>query len=69
MGLLILGIFLLVYGVFVLILAFTKKPAAIWNMGKIQGFVKMLGNTGTVIFFTIWGLATLGIGIWLTFIR
>lgn len=63
MGLLILGIFLIVYGVFVLILAFTKKPAAIWNMGKIQGFVKMLGTTGTVVFFTIWGVAALVIGI------
>ena len=53
MGMLILGIFMILYGVFVIFLSITKKPAAIWNMGKVQGFVKILGETGTKIFFII----------------
>ena len=43
-----------------------KRPAKIWNMGKIQGFLKILGDLGTRIFFAIFGLAALGVGIWLT---
>ena len=39
------------------------KPPAIWNMGKIQGFVKLLTETGTVIFFYVWGIAALIVGI------
>ena len=62
---LILAIFLLVYGVFVVFLALTKQPAKIWSMGKIQGFVKMMGETGTRIFFMVWGIAALVIGVWL----
>jgi len=65
MGLVILGIFLIVYGVFVLILTFTKKPTAIWNIPKVQAFLKILGNLGTTIFFTIFALAALAVGIWL----
>ena len=64
-GLALLGIFLVLYGVFVFFLTFTKKPQSIWNMGKIQGFVKALGETGAVIFFLVWGAAALGVGIWL----
>jgi hypothetical protein len=59
-----LAIFLVVYGIAVfLITAF--KPTKIWNMGKIQGFVKIMGNVGTQIFFYIFGSAALGFGIWL----
>ena len=59
-----LAIFLVVYGIAVyLITAF--KPAKIWNMGKIQAFVKIMGDIGTQIFFFIFGSASLGIGIWL----
>ncbi|MFC2090001.1 hypothetical protein ACFLT1_04430 [Bacteroidota bacterium] len=60
-----LGIFLILYAVAVFLIA-GLKPAKIWNMGKIQGFVKILGDLGTVIFFIIWGLIGLGFGIWLT---
>lgn len=60
-----LAIFLVLYGVFCLILSLTKKPAKVWNMGKIQGFVKIMGNVGTQIFIFIFGGASLGIGIWL----
>ncbi|MBN2049751.1 MAG: hypothetical protein JW760_04850 [Spirochaetales bacterium] len=64
MGMIILGIVMVLYMVFVLYLAITKKPAAIWNMGKIQGFVKILGETGSRIFFIIFGLAVGGFGIY-----
>jgi hypothetical protein len=61
-----LGIFLLVYGAFCLLLAIFKFPF-LWNIGKIQGFVKLLGETGTTIFIGVWGVVALGFGIWLTF--
>ena len=64
MGFIILGIFLIAYGVFCLAVGLLKFPAAVWNMGKIQGFRKMLGDVGTQIFLTIWGLAALGFGIY-----
>ena len=64
-GLALLGLFLILYGVFVIVLTITKKPQTIWNMGKIQAFIKVLGATGTAIFFYIFGAAALGIGIWL----
>ena len=64
-GLALLGLFLILYGIFVVVLALTKKPAAIWNMSKIQGFVKVLGNTGTLVFFLVWAAAAFGVGIWL----
>ncbi len=57
-----LAIFLIVYGVAVLAIAWFK-PARVWNMGKIQGFVRALTETGTVIFFVIWGLAAIVVGI------
>ncbi|NND84883.1 MAG: hypothetical protein HKN46_07005 [Acidimicrobiia bacterium] len=53
-----LGWFLVVYGVFVLWSAFAK-PAWVWNTGKVQGFVKLLKETGTVILFVVFGLAAL----------
>jgi hypothetical protein len=39
---------LILYGVFTLYIAFAK-PKAIWNLGKIQGFVQLLSERGTVI--------------------
>jgi len=64
-GLALLGLFLVLYGIFVFVLTLTKKPEAIWNMGKVQAFIKVLGETGTKIFFFIFGAAALGVGIWL----
>ena len=58
----VLGIILIVYGLFVIGITYLKPPA-IWNMKKIQGFVSALTETGTVIFFYIWGIAALVIGI------
>jgi len=42
-----------------------KKPEKVWNMKKIEGFKKVLGEKGTVIFFCIWGSAFAVLGIWL----
>lgn len=53
-----LGIFLIVYGLTTIAIALFK-PAPVWNIGKIQGFVKALTERGTVVFFMIWGLAAL----------
>ena len=49
---------LILYGVFTLYIAWVK-PKAIWNIGKIQGFVQLLSEKGTVIFFSIVGIATI----------
>jgi len=65
--LLLLAIVLVIYGLFVLVVAIFK-PKAIWDMAKIQGFVKLLGETGTVVFFVIWGLAAL-VGAYFSYIN
>jgi len=49
---------LILYGVLTLYIAFAK-PKAIWNIGKIQGFVQLLSERGTVIFFSIVGIGTI----------
>jgi hypothetical protein len=53
---------LILYGIAVLYVAYAK-PKSIWNIGKIQGFVQLLSEKGTVIFFTIVGIATIVGGI------
>lgn len=63
-GLAILGLFLLLYAGFVVWITM-KKPTKIWEMAKIRGFRKVLGETGTVIFFYIWAALAAVIGIWL----
>jgi hypothetical protein len=55
---------LILYGVFTLYIAYAK-PKAIWNLGKIQGFVQLLSEKGTVIFFSIVGIATIVGGVYL----
>lgn len=57
---------LIVYGIAVLYIAYVK-PKAIWNLGKIQGFVQLLSEKGTVIFFSIVGVATIAGGLYLIF--
>lgn len=49
---------LILYGGFTLYIAYVK-PKAIWNIGKIQGFVQLLSEKGTVIFFSIVGIAAI----------
>jgi hypothetical protein len=62
----IIAYVLILYGVFTLYIAYAK-PKAIWNIGKIQGFVQLLSEKGTVIFFSIVGIATIVGGVYLLF--
>ncbi len=61
----LLGLLALAYAALVIYLGATKKPEVLWNMGKIQAFVKVLGEKGTVIFFYILGAGVAALGIWL----
>lgn len=60
----LLGLLALAYAGMVVYIA-AKKPPKLWNIPKIQMFVKMLGEQGTVIFFYVWAVLFLGLGIWL----
>lgn len=61
-GMALLGILLLVYGV--VVIGFTlKKPESMWQMKKIQLFIKVLGEKGTDIFFYIFGVICVAGGI------
>lgn len=55
---------LILYGIIAIALAYFK-PKSIWKIGKIQGFVQLLGEKGTVIFFNFIGVATIAGGIYL----
>ncbi len=59
------GVIAIAYGAICLAIGLFKVPAVIWNMGKIQGFRNILGDVGTQIFLTVWGLAAVVLGIWL----
>ena len=63
MGFIVLGIFLIAYGLFCVLVGLFKFPAAVWNMAKIEGFKKILGDIGTQIFLSLWGGAALAGGI------
>lgn len=63
-GFALLGILAFIYAGFVFFITI-KKPDTIWNMAKIRGFRKVLGEKGTVIFFYILGLLVVALGIWL----
>ncbi|WP_422486466.1 hypothetical protein [Gudongella sp. DL1XJH-153] len=58
------GILAVVYAAAVVVIA-VVKPEKIWNMKKIELFKKVLGDRGTEIFFYIWALIFLVLGIWL----
>lgn len=60
----LLGILAIVYAGIVIGLAITKPPK-IWQTKKIQAFVKLFGEKGTVIFFYIWAIAFALLGVWL----
>ncbi|HSM72005.1 MAG TPA: hypothetical protein VK851_10720 [Anaerolineales bacterium] len=57
---------LILYGIIAIALAYFK-PRSIWKIGKIQGFVQLLGEKGTVIFFDLIGVLTIAGGIYLLF--
>ncbi|MGB6179078.1 hypothetical protein [Carnobacterium sp.] len=63
-GFALLGILAFAYAGIVFFITF-KKPEAIWNIGKIKGFRKVLGEKGTVLFFYTFGLLAIVLGIWL----
>lgn len=63
-GLALLGLLLVLYAALVVFLAL-KKPASIWEMGKIKLFRKALGEKGTTIMFFVFAAVALGFGIWL----
>jgi len=55
---------LILYGLFTFYIAYAK-PKSIWKIGKIQGFVQLLSERGTVVFFTLIGVATIAGGVYL----
>ena len=60
----LLGLLAAIYVVVVVWIAW-KKPPAIWDMAKIRGFRKVLGDQGTVIFFYVWAGLFVILAIWL----
>lgn len=60
----ILGILAVLWGAATVFVGLAR-PSALWKNAKIQGFVSLLSETGTTIFFVIIGLAAVGLGIWL----
>jgi hypothetical protein len=58
------GILALLYAVAVVVIA-VMKPEKIWNMKKIEMFKRFLGDKGTEIFFYIWALGFVFLGVWL----
>jgi hypothetical protein len=60
----LLGVLAVLYAVAVVVIA-VMKPEKIWNMKKIELFKKVLGDKGTEIFFYLWAVGFLFLGIWL----
>ncbi|MDP3386632.1 MAG: hypothetical protein Q8S24_05325 [Eubacteriales bacterium] len=63
-GLALLGLLAIIYAIFVAYIA-AKKPPKLWEMAKIRMFRKVLGEKGTVIFFYVFALLAVVLGIWL----
>lgn len=58
-----LGIILIVYGMFCILIGLLKLPM-IWNMKKLQIMAKMFkGDRNLQIFVIVWGIAALVAGI------
>ncbi|MBN2287595.1 MAG: hypothetical protein JXQ26_08470 [Tissierellales bacterium] len=60
----LLGVLAVLYAVAVVVIA-VMKPEKIWSMKKIELFKKVLGDKGTEIFFYLWAVGFLFLGIWL----
>ncbi len=60
----ILSIFLIIYGILVLYLTLSKSNLVFKNP-KTKMFQKLLGKKGTYVFFLLFGLIALGVGIYL----
>lgn len=54
----IIAVFLIAWGALTLLVGLLK-PKAVWSIGKVQGFVQLIGETGTTIFFGVVGAAAL----------
>jgi hypothetical protein len=63
-GYALLGLLAIIYAVLVVYIA-AKKPPKLWEMAKIRMFRKVLGEQGTVVFFYIFALVFVALGIWL----
>ncbi len=59
---LVLAILLIVYSA-VVFWILVYRPAKVWKMGKIQGFIKILGEWGTRVLFILVALISLVLGI------
>lgn len=57
-----IGIFLIVWGILALLIGIFK-PANIWKLGKIQGFVQIMSEKGFQIFLCVLGVAALAGGV------
>ena len=63
----IVGIFCLLWAAAATYIA-VAKPAKIWQLGKIQGFATLLGNTGATILFLVLAAGMGVLGVYLTFL-
>lgn len=63
-GYALLGLLAILYAIAVVYIA-AKKPPKLWEMAKIRMFRKVLGEKGTVIFFYVFALLAVVLGIWL----
>lgn len=59
----LLGIVMVAYSIFVFYVVL-RKPEKVWDISKIQGFVKALGVRGTEVVFILFGLILGGLGVW-----
>jgi hypothetical protein len=60
----ILGILVMLYAMVFVVIA-VVKPGVVWNSKKTETLKKVFGEIGTGIFFYIWALLILALGIWL----
>ncbi len=63
-GYALLGLLAILYAIAVVYIA-AKKPPKLWEMAKIRMFRKVLGEQGTVVFFYVFALLAIVLGIWL----
>jgi hypothetical protein len=56
-----LAIFFILWGLGTAYVAL-KRPAKIWQLGKIQGFVQLIGDSATTILFLVMALVALAGG-------
>lgn len=60
----VLGVLVVLYAMFFVVIA-VVKPGVVWNSKKTERLKKVLGDRGAGVFFYIWALLILALGIWL----